>query len=265
MAYVHISLNDYRLQAIDDPSAVTTAEYWDRFKEAKKKFKNLDTDTLAIWNARTREHLHRQPHVSEQLIAALQSNPKRSWLGLESDINSWCSAVTIRSWLMSRPTFGYYTERISPLLLAHQKRAHLAFAKRFLLNWGRGLGKYLLIMFDEKWMWGLVMRRLAKKCDELGLGKKFYRAYHRNHINKVMLTAFSGFAFEDSIENGGEVVKLGLFRAQSYKVAEKMVRESVRQPDGSVRQMGPVKRKRDDLYLVDCCVTGSSEGTSKDW
>ena len=79
-----------------------------------------------------------------------------------------------------------------------------------------------------------------------------------------MLTAFSAFAFEDSMENGGVAVKLGLFRAQSFKVAEKTVRESVRQEDGSIRQTGPVKRKKDDLYLVDCCVTGSSEGTAKD-
>ena len=79
-----------------------------------------------------------------------------------------------------------------------------------------------------------------------------------------MLTAFSGFAFEDSMENGGEAVKLGIFRAQSYKVAKKLVRESVRQADGSMRQTGPVKRKRDDLYLVDCAVMGVSEGTSKD-
>ena len=43
-----------------------------------------------------------------------------------------------------------------------------------------------------------------------------------------MLTAFSGFAFVDSIENGGEAIKLGLFRAQSFKVAVKQVRESVR-------------------------------------
>ena len=108
------------------------------------------------------------------------------------------------------------------------------------------------------------MRCYSKKCSELGLIKQFFRAYHRNHINKVMLTCFSGFAFEDSIENGGIAVKLGYFSAQSFKVAEKTVRESVRQPDGSMRQTGPVKRKKDDLYLVDCAVTGSSEGTAKD-
>jgi len=47
------------------------------------------------------------------------------------------------------------------------------------------------------------------------------------------MTAFTAFAFEDTIENWGEAVKLGMFRAQSFK-------------------------------LVNCAVTGSSDGTSRD-
>ena len=57
---------------------------------------------------------------------------------------------------------------------------------------------------------------------------------------------------------------MDIFRAKSFKVAEKLVLEYVQQADGSMRQMGPVKRRRDDLYLMDCAVTGSSEGTAKD-
>ena len=40
--------------------------------------------------------------------------------------------------------------------------------------------------------------------------KKAYTAYHKNHINKVIMTAFTTYAFMDSTENGGEVVKLGM-------------------------------------------------------
>ena len=127
-----------------------------------------------------------------------------------------------------------------------------------------GRGDYLLIEFDEKWIRRLVVRRYAKSCSKLGLNKEYFKAYHRNHINKVMMIAFTAFAFEDNIENGGEVVKLGLFRAQSFKVAEKTVREGVRQEDGSMRMTGPIKRKKYDLYLVDCAVTGSSDGAAKD-
>ena len=258
------ALNECRLLAIDDPSSITTTEYWERHRTARQQYKDIDSDTKIIWESKTREYLHRQPQIAGLIINALQLNPKVSWLGLECAVDNWCSAKTIRTWLTSRHTFGYYAERIFPLLLPHQKLAHKAFATRFRCNWGLGPGKYLLIMFDEKWMWGLVMRCYSRKCDELGLNNKFFKAYHRNHINKVMLTAFTGFAFEDSIENGGRAVKLGVFRAQSFKVAEKMVRESVRQPDGSMKQTGPVKRKKGDLYLVDCAVTGTSEGTAKD-
>ena len=177
------------------------------------------------------------------MIDSLRKNPKRSWLGLEDDINYWCSASTIRIWLTSRDSFKYYAERIFPNLLPHQKEKHAAFAYRLRNNWGRGGGKFLHIMFDEKWMWGLVVRRYAKSCSEAGLEKQFYKAYHQNHINKVMMTAFTAVAFEDNFENGGEAVKLGIFRAQSYKVVYREVRESVRQADGLSRQTGPIKRK----------------------
>ena len=42
-----------------------------------------------------------------------------------------------------------------------------------------------------------------------------------------MLTAFTDFTFEDSIENGRIALKLGVFHAQSFNVTEKMVRESM--------------------------------------
>ena len=94
--------------------------------------------------------------------------------------------------------------------------------------------------------------------------QKAYKAYHKNHINKVIMTAFTTYAFMDSTENGGEVVKLGMLQAQSFKVAERTVREGVRQEDGTIKMTGPIKQKRDNLYLVDCAVAGSSNGSAKD-
>ena len=79
-----------------------------------------------------------------------------------------------------------------------------------------------------------------------------------------MMTAFTAFAFDDSIENGGEAIRLGMFREQTFKVADKEVREGVRQEDDTIKYNGAIKRKRDDLYLVDCAVTGSNDGTAKD-
>ena len=108
------------------------------------------------------------------------------------------------------------------------------------------------------------MRRAAKSCEDLGINPQSYSAYHKSHIAKTMGVAFTAFAFEDNIENGGNAIKLGFFRAQSFKVAQKMVRESVRQPDGSTKQNGPVVRMKGDKYLVDCAVTGSNPGTADD-
>jgi hypothetical protein len=125
--------------------------------------------------------------------------------------------------------------RVIPLLTDAQHLKHFTFAKHFRNNWGLGAGKYLLIEYDEKWFWGLVMRRGAKSCEDLGINPQSYSAYHKSHIAKTMGVAFTAFAFEDSIENGGDAIKLGFFRAQSFKVAQKMVKESVRQPDGSVK------------------------------
>ena len=58
-------------------------------------------------------------------------------------------------------------------------------------------------------------------------------------------------------------MKLGIFRAQSYKVAEREVREGVRQADGTMRMNGPIKWEKDNLYLVDVAIIRSSDGTVK--
>ena len=118
-----------------------------------------------------------------------------------------------------------------------------------------------MVMFDEKWFWGLVLRSYAKAVAEFGFDPKSFSAHHRNQINKCMAVALTAFAFIDSIENGGIAHKLGLYRAQAHKIAKQMVREAVRQADGSIKYSGPVVRKKDDLYLVDCAVTGSNPGT----
>jgi hypothetical protein len=110
----------------------------------------------------------------------------------------------------------------------------------------------------------LVVKKGARACEELGIDPQTFQAYHKSHINKTMAVAFTGFAFEDNIENGGEAFKLGFFRAQSHKIAEKEVRQAVRQENGKLKYTGPIVRRKGDAYLVDCCVTGSKVGTADD-
>jgi hypothetical protein len=161
---------------------------------------------------------------------------------------------------MSRPGYHLYCECVIPLLKNVQRLKHFTFAKHFCNNWGLGSGKYILIEYDKKWFCGLVMHRGAKSCADLGINPQSYSAYHKSHISKTMGMAFTAFAFKDSIENGGEAIKLGFFNTQSYKVAQQMVRESVHQPDGSMKQCGLVKQRKGDKYLVDCAITGSDPG-----
>jgi hypothetical protein len=155
---------------------------------------------------------------------------------------------------------GYFACRLENLL-----RKSCSFvvrqAKHFRNNWGLGSGKYLLVMYDEKWFWGLVTRRGAKCCHKLDINQQYFKAYHKSHINKVMGIAFTAMAFEDSLDNGGRAEKLAFIRAQGKKVASKTQRKSVRQPDGSIRYNGDIIRNKGEVYNVDCCVTGTSSGT----
>jgi hypothetical protein len=243
---------------------VTRPERCSMVKEAFEEYNNLPASVKKVWEMKKRQHLERQPLIKDDIIHIIRSNPKISWDGIAEAINHWCSASTIQRWVTTRDGYRIYTERIVPLLTPKQKKSHLNFAKHFQNNWSLGGGKYLLIMYNEKWFWGLVARAGAKACDELGIDANTFHAYHKCHINKTMGIAFTGFAFQDTIENGGEAIKLGFFRAQSHKIAQKMMRKYELQDDGSRRQTGPVIRKKGDAYLVDCNVTGSTYGTDSD-
>jgi hypothetical protein len=66
--------------------------------------------------------------------------------------------------------------------------------------------------------------------------------------------AFTGFAFDTYIENGGDGLKIGFFRCQAARIAKKQVRESRRMETGELRYDGPVKRHKGDAYMVDANV-----------
>ena len=104
----------------------------------------------------------------------------------------------------------------------------------------------------------MVTKNLVRTFD--GLDQQTQHAY----INKTMALAFMAYTFKDRIDNEGDGIKLGLIKAQLNNVVKRMVRRSERQPDGSFRATGEPLRQKDDLYLVDCDVTGSDEETPDD-
>ena len=166
----------------------------------------MDQGAKDQWEMERRKHLERQPHIKNEIIESIKKDPRRTWVGIEADINHWCSASCIRRWVTSWESFTTCTERIIPLLSSPQRQLHQEFAKLFIRNWGLGGGKWLLIHYDEKWFWGMVLRCGAKMCAELGIDYQSMQAYHKNHINKCMGVAFVGYAFEDrwmSSQNNG--------------------------------------------------------------
>jgi hypothetical protein len=142
--------------------------YTERFNAAFTKFDSLDVGTKALWEGKRRVHLFQQPAIKNQIIDTIRKNPKRSWKVIKADINFWCSDSAIYRWITSKPGYHLYCERVIPLLMDAQRLKHFTFAKHFHNNWGLGAGKYLLIEYDEKWFWGLAMRRGAKSCEDLG-------------------------------------------------------------------------------------------------
>ena len=48
--------------------------------------------------------------------------------------------------------------------------------------------------------YGILRRSSAKMCEELGIKKKEYTIYHKNHMEKVMLVAITGYRFDGDIE-----------------------------------------------------------------
>ena len=72
------------------------------------------------------------------------------------------------------------------------------------------------------------------------------------------------FFSKDNIENGGKAMKLGFSRAQSHKIADEEQQKGVWQPNGKMKFVVEILRRKEDPYLVDCCVTGSNEGMADD-
>ena len=116
--------------------------------------------------------------------------------------------------------------------------------------------------YDEKWFWGFVGHGNAKMAPQAGIKKSTKSAYHRSHIDKVMGIAFTGFAFDAEIENGGDGLKIGFFHCQVAWIAKKQVCESRWTETGELRYDGAVKCHKGDAYMVDANVTGSDAGTS---
>jgi hypothetical protein len=194
-------------------------------QEGESLWQALSEEQKTVWACLSREHHERQPLIRDQILDAIRANPTKSFEQISSDIGGWCAASTIHRWLQSQETYGTYVERILPLLTKHQMTRHVDFAQLVRANWNLPVGRTLWINYDEKWFYGFVARTCAKMCEQLGLEKQAHYLYHKNHIDKVMCMAVTGFAFDGIPENGGVGIKIGFHRCEAARVAKKRQRE----------------------------------------
>ena len=259
-----------RLQSKQDTFQTGAQRSQQFFSEAIAAFDDLPEHEHLLWASRARAHDLAQPSIKPQIITMLRADPTKSFDGVAAALDPpyWCSGETIRR-LFEANGYSTYMERALPLMTRLQRKNAIAFSKRLRDNWGqrraRRKGKFLLINFDEKWFSGL-REAHAKLCEALGLEKSHLYVKHTSWINKLMVICFTGYAFVDNMENGGEGVKIGMYRCWSARTAQRTVNETV-YVDGQAKRPnvangGTVKRERGSQYMVDCNVVGSSDGTS---
>jgi hypothetical protein len=70
----------------------------------------------------------------------------------------------------------------------------------------------------------------------------------------------AGYVFDGAVENGGDGLKLGMWRVEAARVAKRRQREATREPDtGKPWYNGDVVREKGDCYLIDTTVAGNWE------
>ena len=131
-------------------------------RTARLEFAMMSANDKSVWAVVARSNLQRQENISQSIRTLVANNPSITYGAIAKSLGNWCSSSTIHRWITSREGYKLYTERVVPLLSQQQQEKHLLFAKHFCNNWGNGSGKYILIHYDEKWFWGLLLRKNAK-------------------------------------------------------------------------------------------------------
>ena len=109
------------------------------------------------------------------------------------------------------------------------------------------------------------MRSGLKKIVSLGVLPKDQKVVHKNFIDKVMGISLVGYAVTNGDwGQGGKPVKLAFTRCARRVQALKLSRKRRYLDDGSGKWKcdGPIIRKKGDLWLKDCEVKATDEGTN---
>ena len=89
-------------------------EYMHRVSTYMQEYEQMYSGTKDMWEAKVRDHLSQQPYMKDLVVNSLFQKPQQSWESSEGEINTWCSHMTIESFVKSFDSFGYYKEHIVP-------------------------------------------------------------------------------------------------------------------------------------------------------
>jgi hypothetical protein len=210
-----------------------------------------------------------------------KTNGSISWSNLERSLNNGedgagaklVSATTIRHFITSTPGFSYKTTRILPFLSKGYKEKRYNWSMEFWLFWEGAKAfegiQVLLVQMDEKWCYGVVVRKNEKSVPFFRIEPLVHGVQHKSHIDKSLITASTGFLpIDNDMEAGGASILVGLQRAGRMVIAERSTFKRVYNPDGSGSYTYPklpknVLREKGKEYFQGMEITGPYAGTAK--
>ena len=137
--------DDHGEVAFEGSLKLEKAEEWRA--EAKVEWAlDMSESDKEPWLAKSRMLTEMRPMYKDMILESLRANPSKSFRQISEELGGAVSHAAIHRWLSSYPSYCTYVHRALPLLTTSQRAKHVAFARRFLANWGLPLQRILLLM-----------------------------------------------------------------------------------------------------------------------
>ncbi len=102
----------------DPPLNIPMPEEWIKFTYRMafwgREYENVKQQHHHNLSRLVRQQLAPQPHIQDELLAALKGDVCRSYRDLSRSINGWCCATTIETWFKSHPDYDIFSKNIKP-------------------------------------------------------------------------------------------------------------------------------------------------------
>ena len=255
---------DFRESSATIPHYLLMGEWQSLSETEKVPFKIIASRDLA-----------RSTHLWDELkTLLLRSKGKISYRTMENQLGGLVCANTIAAWLKRQDGFTVRKDRVLPSLDSQAKLLRVVWAHSFWLFWASArcvkpeTAIFVLVHMDEKWFYAVKSRTNCKVLTSIGLEPSDYRAHHKSHVGKEMYIVVTAYILRDQndITRGGTAVPISCVRVGKMVRAKKNSYKRVYAPDGSYSYPkidSNLLRKKGEMYLKNCELTGSSEGTEQ--